>query len=332
MKNDIKIWVLAILLYGMMGCKKDNVQNLDNTVYEETISGIKKGEPVLLTFSNSNNITKVDWTVTPNIGVNKSEVGNYATLLFSNGGTYSILAKAGNATAKYKVEVIDSTYTDYGNTFNLEAAKLVNINKGEPIIFSVHNAKSGAKISWGASSASSAYTIIENAANNTATISFNSAGYGTVTASDGIHTEHRTLWINDSANPNSNEDTISFILGEKLLLVPSIQVVNGNKQLIISATTTYSYHCPTDKILSFSDNNEYMIDYAGVVISPQPCSANNKPTTINRFNNLPFGNHPFVINFENKTYSGNVNVSGSGTYTFYWPNNSVINISPLEVR
>lgn len=332
MKNSVKMWMLVILLCGMIGCKKDSVQLPSENVYEQTITGIKKDEPVLLTFTNSNNATKVEWTVTPNIGVNKSEVGNYATLLFRNAGTYNVIAKAGSITAKYKLEVIDSTYKSYGSTFNLSAAKLVNINVGEPVLFSVHNAKQGVKIRWTANNTTSLYTINENAANNTATITFNSAGFGTVTASDGIDTEERTIWINDNATANPNEDTVSFILGEKLLLKPSIQMVGGNKQLVISATTSYSYHCVTDKILSYNDDANYIIDYAGVAIAKQPCSSENKATCDNQFTNIPVGDHPFIINFENKTYKGIVNVNSAGAYTFSWLDNSVIKISPLVVK
>ena len=330
MKNKVKILLLTILLYGMIGCKKDHVQNPDNSIYEETLSGIKKGEPVLLTFSNSNNTTKVDWTVTPNIGVSINAVGNNATIVFNVAGTYSVVGKAGTSAAKYKIEVIDSLYVDYGNTFNLSAAKLVNINEAEPIVFSVHNAKPGAEIIW--SVYSSSYNLNVDTANNTATVTFNNGGYGSVTASDGSSTQRKTVWINDFTNTNANEDTVSFILGEKLHLQPSVQNVGGNKKLIISATTTNSYHCATDKILSFSINNEYMIDYAGVTIVPQPCSANNKATCNNSFTNIPAGNHPFSINFENQTFTGSLNVSNTGIFTFTWPNSKVVDISPLEVQ
>lgn len=332
MKNSMKMWMLVILLCGMISCKKDNVQLPNENVYEQNISDIKKNEPVLLTFGSSNNTAKVEWTITPNLGVSKSEVGRYATLMFSIAGNYTVYAKSGNATAKYKVEVIEQTYKSYGDSFNLEASKLVNINVSEPILFSVHNAKQGVKIRWTANNTTSLYTINENAANNTAAITFNSAGFGTVTASDGIHTEQRTIWINDNANADPNKDTVAFILGEKLLLKPSIQMVGGNKQLVISATTSYSYHCATDKILSYNDDANYIIDYAGVAIARQPCSSENKATCDNRFTNIPVGDHPFIINFENKTYSGIIKVNSSGTYTFSWIDNSVIKISPLVVK
>ena len=330
MRNYVKVLLLTIALYGMNGCKKDNVPNVNNVVYEETISGIKKNEPVLLTFSNSSNTALVKWVVTPSAGVTINTVGNNATIVFSIAGSYNVTATAGNVSAKYVVNVNDTSFIDYGTSFNMSASKLVNIQTAETVVFSVHNAKAGNQITWEVLSDS--FFVVVDTINNTATISFYKGGFGVVTASDGTDAQRRTVWINDFVTTNPNQDTVSFILGEKLLLTPSIVTIGGSKQLVMQTSTTNKYHCPTDKILSFSVNREYMIDYSGVAISPQPCSPFAPATCINSFSNIPVGTHDFTVNFENKTFTGRLNVSNTGIYTFTWPDKSVINISPLEVQ
>ena len=330
MKNYVKVLLLTIALYGMNGCKKTDIPNVDNVVYNETISGIKKNEPVLLTFSNSNNTALVKWVVTPSVGVTINTVGNNATIVFSLAGSYNVTATAGNVSAKYIVNVSDTSFIGYGTSFNMSASKLVNIQTDEPVVFAVHNAKAGSQITW--SVFSDSFYVVVDTVNNTATISFYKGGYGVVTATDGTDTQRRTVWINDSSATNPNQDTVSFILGEKLLLTPSIVTIGGSKQLVMQASTTNNYHCPTDKILSFSLNREYMIDYSGVAISPQPCSPVAPATCINSFSNIPVGTHDFTVNFENKTFTGKLNVSSAGVYTFTWPDKSVINISPLVVQ
>ena len=328
-KNNLIRFVLLLLIFNS-ACKKETIIVPDNSVYEQTINDIKREEPILLTFSNSNNSIKVIWTISPTSVTAINAVGNTATVTFSKRGTYTVTGTSGNAIAKYIVKVTGTVYNPYGTNFSLSASRLININAGDPVVFTIHNPSARRIITWSVFSTS--YNIRIDTINLTATVTFNKGGYGSVTASDGIHTERRTVWINDNANTNPNEDTVSFILGDKLLLQPSIQVVGANKQLVISTTTINSYHCATDKILSFSEGSSYMIDYAGVAIAPQPCSANNKASCSNRFTNIQVGNHPFVINYENKTFAGNINVSNTGIYTFTWPNNSAINISPLVVQ
>ena len=298
-------------------------------MYKETISGIKKNEPVLLTFSNSNNTALVKWVVTPSVGVTINTVGNNATIVFTVAGSYTVEANAGAMSAIYTVNVNDSTYTDYGTKFNLSASKLVNINMEETVVFTVHNLQPGRFVSWGANPGTSTIILTSD---TTAIITFQNGGRVSGIATDGVDTLRRTVWINDSTTTNPNQDTVSFILGEKLLLTPAIVTIGGSKQLVMQASTTKNYHCPTDKILSFSENRHYIIDYSGVAISPQPCSPVAPATCINSFSNIPVGTHDFTVNFENKTFTGKLNVSSAGVYTFTWPDKSVINISPLVVQ
>lgn len=343
MKNLSLLWInkfnkmkaflsvlLALTLSCLAGCKKDSGAEVPNIVYKQTIAGIKKNEPVLLTFNSGNSNATVSWAITPSAHTNVSAVGNNATITFSASGTYVVLATAGEVSAEYTVSVTNEEYDPYGTSFSMSAAKLINIAQGEPVVFTVHNPHPGSSIAW--SVYSSGYILSTDTTNNTATIIFNNSGFGSVTASDGFVSQRRTVWINDALTGNPAEDTVPFILGEKLRLTPSVETVTGVKRLVISASTTNSYNCNTDKILSFSLNNEYMIDYSGVAMSTQPCSERGAATCSNSFTNIPAGTHPFTINLENKTYTGTLTVSSSGVYIFTWPDASAVTISPLQVQ
>ena len=319
------------MLVGIVACKKTDTVPASNIVYQETITDIKKNEPVLLTFNNSSNSTKVIWTVSPSTNTSISTVGNSATITFGVSGTYKVTASAGTASAIYTVIVNNIEYNDYGTDFNLSASRQVNINENEPILFSVHNTPaSGSNISWSVFPGS--FSISKDTINNTATISFMNNGIITVTVSDGTNTQSRTIWVNDPSISNAEQDTVPFILGEKLQLTPAIINISGSKQLVMQARTTNTYHCPTDKILSFSSANDYTIDYLGVAISSQACSPVTVATCSDSFSGMPVGTHAFTINFGNKTFKGSVNVSSNGIYTFTWPDESIVRISPLMVQ
>ena len=315
-------------MVGIFNSCKKITSNTDNIVYEENIKGIKKLETVALTFVNNSSSAKVIWTVTPNNKVHISSVGNSANIIFENAGTYTVLANASGIYAKYYITVVDSIYNDYGNKFNVIAPKFYSIKHGEPLVFTAVNKHAGAIVSWTVFGGNS-YTIVADSINNTATITFTGVGFGEVTATDGFSTIRRTVWINNDANPNANQDTVSFIVGDKLQLKPSIDTINGIKYLSIKATTTKNYHCSTDAILSYSVNGNYTIDYAAVAISPQPCNATSVASCSNSFSNIAVGTHIFTINFENKTFTGTLTVDSAGVYTFNWQDASVINILPF---
>ena len=331
MKDIVKYILPVLVLFGSMACKKTDSTPVSNVVYEESIQNIKKNEPVLLTFDYTNNTAKVTWTVSPSANTTISTVGNSATIAFGAAGTYKVTATAGIVSAIYTIIVLNVEYTDYGTTFNLSASKQVNIEMNEPILFSVHNSNvSGSRINWSVFPGS--FSISRDTIKNTATITFASSGFITVTASDGTITQSRSVWVNDPVNTTPDLDTIPFPLGEKLQLTPAIIIIAGTKQLVIQATTTNTYHCPTDKILSFASAGDYIIDYLGVTISPQPCTPASVATCTSNMGNVPVGMHSFTISFGNKTYKGSLNVSPSGIYTFTWPDQSGVSISPLVVQ
>jgi hypothetical protein len=325
-----KVVLSAFLLpFFFTSCKKEPNQNgVKTLLYEERINNIKKKEPISLTFGDANLASKVVWTISPDSNFTISSVANNSTFEFNYPRTYTVTATLGNVYAVYILSVDSVDFVpNYGSNFSMTTSKFVNIKTNEPVVFSVHNAQFGNTIAWSVTSPS--YNIVRDNILKTATITFTSGGYGVVEASDGVNSQRRTVWVNDVANSNFNFDTVPFMLGDKLELTPTVEQTSTGKRLVVSASTTKKYHCVTDKILSYNFKNDYIIDYSGVVISPEPCSPRSVSTCANSFRNIQIGSHPFTINFGNKTYTGSFYLDAFGTYTFTWPDTSEVSFSKL---
>ncbi len=315
----------------LVGCKKSVVDNNAKILlYAQKIVDIKLNEPVSLTFGDDDVISKVIWTISPEINNSITTIANNATIEFTAAGTYIVTATTDNVYAQYTITVNNKFFQpNYGSGFSLIASKLVKININEPILFKVYNPSTNNNINWSTSASNGGYTIKRDNVNKTATLFFTKVGYATITASDGLNEQRRTIWIDDSLVLNKNEYKTNFMLGDKLQLTPSIELVNGIKKLVITAKTFRKYNCLSDAVLSYSNNLEYQIDYAGVYISPTTCIARGAAVCVNSFKNIAVGTHPFAVNFANKTYVGTITLDNFGKYTFGWNNANEVTINPL---
>jgi hypothetical protein len=329
MKNSIKTILIICLATSLIACKKSTTTNTD-VVYEETLNNVLKQEPILLSFGNETANKRVTWTSTPSTGVTISSVNNNATITFTNAGSYIVQANNNGMLAKYYITVKEELYNDYGTGFNIIAPKFYGIKPNEPLVFKAVNVAAATQLSANVY-APNGYSFKIDNTNKTVTVSFASAGFGEVNISNGTTNIRRTVWVDDVNNPTPNKENVGFILNDKLMLTPEVIVENGITYLQIKTSTTKNYHCNTDAILSYVYDGVYMIDYAGVTISPQPCSPNNKATCSNKFKQIPLGNHPFTINFQNKTFVGNLLVDAIG-YHFTWNDTSVVDIQPRNVN
>ncbi|MFY7965031.1 MAG: hypothetical protein ACOVO1_09060 [Chitinophagaceae bacterium] len=324
------IFIALISIIVLTSCKKEvNKDGVNTMLYHENINNVKKKESISLTFGNDDITSKVIWSVTPNNDCSIISVANNATLIFNQAGTYNVTATLGSVYAVYTITVDNMDFVpNYGTDFIMTSSKLVNIAINEPIVFSVNNSQTGNNITW--SVISKSYSIIRNDVLKTATITFTSDGFGVVTASDGINTQRRTVWVSDTIN--SNTDTVPFMLEDKLVLKPLVEQTSSGKKLVILASTLKKYHCNSDRILSYSSNGEYIIDYSGIVVAAEPCNPRSVATCTNSFKNVAIGTHPFVINFGNKTYIGSFNLDAFGTFTFNWQNTNDVYFSSLIAK
>lgn len=322
------LW-MGIVVFGI-SCKKLTAPTDPKTqLYTQTITDVRLNEPLSLTFGDDDVVDKVAWTVSPNNNYTISTIANNAALQFTNAGTYTVTATMGDVYATYHITVSNIVYSENpGTNFLLRASKLINVTAHETVDFTVFNT-TASSISWSVM-ASMPYTINRDDVKKTASITFDGSGYAAVSASDGINTQRRTIYIGNAATGTG--DVFNFILADKLFLTPSVEVIPNGKKLVISARTNRKYNCDGDKILSYNLNSDYTIDYSGVSIASQTCAARSYATCINSFKNMPAGiAHPFQINFANKSYNGTVKYE-LGKYTINWNNNSDVIFTKLEAE
>jgi|GEM_PF-1417494 len=333
MKKRYNLPLLLAICLLAIACNK-NVSNGTasvNNLFTDTVATIKQSEPLLLSFSNGSNTTIVHWRSVPSTGCTIRPVGRYASLLFSQPGVYTVTATSNTVQATYIVTVSDNLYTDVDTGFSLRASKLVKVLPNEAVSFTLNNPPSPSGFTW----TTTGNVSLANTAPNPAIFGFGGGATGTVNVVVGNQTRSRTVWL---ANPSANNpslDTVPFIFFDKLNITPSVQKDgNGNKLLVLTANTGYNYQGSADSVLNLlsSVNQQFTVNYGGVVMAAVP-SADVKPASCtNIINNMSVGTHPFIVNFGNDTYTGTITLSTSGVYTFSWANSNRVVISPLIVE
>lgn len=325
------ILMLFATIISITSCKKttsSSTNSIDN-LFTERIDNIKLKEPVLLSFGDASTAA-VDWQITPNNNFEISKVGKYATVKFNSAGVYTAIAKSNNKQATYIVTVVNTLYSDIGSNFSVAASKIVGVNVNEDVFFTVNNPQSS-NLVW--SFKGQLPNVQISLDKKSALVSFKGGASGTATVSDGISKQSRTVFLND-ASSSSVIENVPLVFGDKLTITPSVETdINGIKTLKFAASTTFNYQCNTDKILSavVVDNSEYQISYGGVAMASNPCSVITTANCSNGFVNMPVGLHPFSINYENKTFTGTIDVSASGVFSFNWNNNNLIALTSFQV-
>lgn len=324
--------LLAICLMAI-SCNK-NVTNGTasvNNLFTDTVATIKQSEPLLLSFSNGNNTTIVKWQAVPSTGCTIRPVGRYASLLFSQPGVYTVTATANTIQATYIVNISDSLYTNADTGFSLRASKLVKVLPNEAVSFTLNNPPIPSGFNWTATGNVS----LANTAINPAIFGFGNGASGTVNVMVGNQTRSRTVWLANTSVNNPSLDTVPFIFFDKLTITPSVQKDgNGNKLLVLNANTGYNYQGSADSVLNLlsSDNQEFTVNYGGVVMAAVPRADVKPASCTNIINNMSVGTHPFIVNFGNDTYTGSVTLSALGVYSFSWANTNRVVISPSVVQ
>ncbi len=333
-----KVFYRIVFLFfwvAFWGCKKENSFNGSSiNVFTENLATLKKGEPILLSFNIGGAIPPI-WTVSPNTNVSINAVANNASIEFKTAGKYTIVASAAGKQGTYIATVMDSSFNVSGSGFSLIANKIVDVSPLQIVEFSVQNAASSSLL-WSVSSNVNNVAIANNKLS--AQVSFNAGiggavnNVGSVTVTDGINNQTRTVWLN--TNQTSTHTMVPFLYTDKLLVTPSVITdTQGIKTLVLRAKTQLSYQCSNETILSSAtENNGYAISYGGVNMSKTICTTKEPPTAINSFSNMPLGTHTFTIHFGNKTLVGAVTYASNGVFSFSWNNNTDVVISPLSVQ
>ena len=126
---------LVAMLVTMAACTKDPVNN-SSVLQASKTTAIKKGEPVLFSFSNTQDT--IQWNIKPATTAQLNADGSYATIKFGRRGTFTIVATSGTKADSTVVNVEDSVYTPPAG------ATLLPFSTGEQVIITVSKLDSGA--------------------------------------------------------------------------------------------------------------------------------------------------------------------------------------------
>ena len=333
MKQGFNLRIVVACCLIVSACNKNilNNPNSANNLFTDSIPGIKNHEPLLLSFSNGNNAAIVNWQVSPNANYTISKVGIYASFNFNKSGVYKIIATANSIQATYIVNVLDSVFIAPDTGFTLQASKLIKVLPYEIDSFTIVNPPSTNGFVW----TTSGNISLISSAKSPALFSFGSGKTGSVKVKVGNQIRSRTIWLTDTSLHNPNLDTVPFIFSDKLTITPSVSLDNkGNKLLLLTAQTNYNYNSNTDVVLNLLDssNQQYTVNYGGVVIAALPNANVKQASCSNIISNMQVGTYPFVVNYGNHTYLGTVELSTSGVFSFGWVKNNEVSIFPLSVQ
>jgi hypothetical protein len=129
MKKTFLLAAITYLVIAFTGCTKDlppvfpTLPNGNSEILTPSkTSGIKKGEPVLFTVTNTPAPYIITWTVSPGVTAQldstNSDTTEYA--LFTQSGTYTITATIGNKVLSAIITVNDSSYISPSELSNPE--------------------------------------------------------------------------------------------------------------------------------------------------------------------------------------------------------------------
>ena len=212
----------------------------------------------------------------------------------------------------------------------LEASKTDHIQMGEPVSFSMNSVASGASVNWSVSP-STGVTIRNQG--NAASVIFARSGNFNITATSGSNTQSNNVLVDTVVyNPHTITDFQALLPGELITLTPSVEGYTDSIALSINAITNNKYNCLNNYLigkLTYAQNN-YTISYDGVFSGTSCTPGQVKASSYLRIGWLFEGTSAFNVILNGKTYTGSVRKSGN-TFTFTWPYNSGVIISPLTV-
>lgn len=213
-----------------------------------------------------------------------------------------------------------------------------NVKKGEPLTVSTV-ANSSSVVRWTVFPANSS---LISAGNRSSSVLFSSAGSYAITATyfaDSLSaapydSASSPITVNDSVYTPpvvDQADTLS-LAGDQLLIQP--YSASDSAGLVLMVQTKNVYNCAPIFIgYSYSlASGTLNADFKFISDPTYDCGGfQNHAVAGLFFPTLSAGDYPVSIRFNETTYQGSVNMTGS-TYTFTWPYSSGVIISPLTIQ
>ena len=248
--------------------------------------------------------------------------------------------------------------------YQISASKVTNVGRKQPNVFTI-NSPVGANVKW---SCIPPTGVFYSTSGNKAYMRFNNPGTYTVFASFGgtldstVITVDTTVYSGDTTMPGAviamdtsinnlpvdtstnHTDTYSSLNGGVINIVPSVTTdTTGGSYLSLSSSTTQTYQNTNPILLdtvSYVYSNSSANSISGILLvyttvylpgTNFSSSVSNSAKNANYLASLKDGTYTFEVDYYGVKYNGSITKSGN-TYTFNWPNNGPIKISPLTVH
>lgn len=238
---------------------------------------------------------------------------------------------------------------------SVKSAKTEDIKKGEPVQFSVNNL-TGEAAKWSVSPSTNVRLTSDG---NNATVYFGKAGTYSVIALTGALTSRVMVTVCDSSYNDSTchhcdsiprdsiprdsiprdsthygHDSLYSLFGDQLHLTPSRVDTGSRSGLAIAAVTENTYPCLNNTLITYVTNSidsGYVVHYTNVWV-PWNCSGGQIQARSTRvIFPIQDGNHLITVVKGNIAYTGSFTKTGT-QYSFNWPYNSGVTISPKTIN
>jgi hypothetical protein len=116
MKPFINCLTIILLACIMLSCSEKEISSSGNSLRATKIQSIKRGEPVIFTFTADSSGKKLEWSVTPAAKAQISTAYNKAQIKFNVAGNFTVTATNGTVSERTMISVDTTTYISSDST------------------------------------------------------------------------------------------------------------------------------------------------------------------------------------------------------------------------
>jgi hypothetical protein len=291
-KNELLGFMLVALLL-IVSCKKEGDMTLSGSLEASKVSSIKLGEPVLFKINNIPQGLAASWGVTPKGNALLNVSGNNASALFTLPGEYTIHASAEGIYASRTVSVDSVIYIPGNEDHSKDSLKyLVNID----------------------------------------TVYIDSTGV--VIPGDSMKYIIKSDTVYYNGNTGGSVAALESMEGDHIQLTPSASAIDSSNYIVIMALSENFYNCLNNYLVISTEMEpgSFTVDIKGVNVPTEGnCTEGQMKALGAIFLYCPIdGFYNLTVKFNGYVYQGTIVKTGN-VYTFTWPYDSGLTLSPLTV-
>jgi len=216
----------------------------------------------------------------------------------------------------------------------VNASKTSEIKKGEPVNFTFSQAPETSPVQWSVLPDDDSQVI---ASGNTASVLFSNAGSYTVNAIYGALNGSVNVIVEDSVYNPGGGDTPTYepLTGDQIYITVARYDSMGISGLDFRYITEKKYNCLNHNLLidNIFTGQDLKVDFKSVFIPSEEFCTPGEDFASGGTAWYPVeeGSHGFEVVLDGVTYTGSFVKSGS-IYTFTWPYNSGVTLTPLVIN